>query len=98
VAAVPIVAAIHQSSIDRILAVNPLGLPMPRGVGDTNKMQAISCGSKCLWSLGSKIAMDDVHFSIELADLAGWVEDVKAVIAADLWHHGLSRMRVMPPG
>lgn len=94
----PVLAAIHQSSIDRILAVNHFGRSVQRGVGDTNKMQAISCGNKCLWHLGSKIAMDDVHFSIELEALREWIEDVKRIMEADLWHHGLKRLRVMPPG
>jgi hypothetical protein len=97
----PIVGAVRQSSVDRILAVrNSFGhLPMPRGVCDTNAIQAISCGSKCLWNINNtRIAMDDVHFSIELAALGGWIEDVKRIVAADLWQHGKSRLRVMPPG
>jgi hypothetical protein len=62
-------------------------------------MQAISCGSKCLWNMGSKIAMDDLHFSIELEQLQGWIQDVHAVLAADLWEgNALKRLRVLSPG
>jgi len=85
-------------AVNHLLAVNLKGRPIKQGVGDTNKMQAISCGKKCLWSMGSKIAMDDLHFSIELDQLKGWIDDVHAVMAADLWHHGLKRFRVLSPG
>jgi hypothetical protein len=94
----PIYTAIQEASVSHTLTVNHLGLPTRKGVGETNKMQAISCGSKCLWTMGSKIAMDDLHFSIELDQLKGWIDDVHAVLAADLWHKGLKPFRLMAPG
>lgn len=95
----PILTAIQEASISHTYAVNLLGLPTKKCVGDTNAMQAISCGSKCLWTMGSKIAMDDVHFSIELDQLKGWIDDVHAVMAGDLWEHSpLKKFRVMAPG
>lgn len=98
VTAVPVLAAIQEVSVRHMYAVNMMGMPVKTGVGETNKMQAISCGKKCLWSMGSKIAMDDVHFSIELDQLQAWIADAKSIIAADLWHNGLKRYRVMSPG
>lgn len=94
----PIYTAIQEASVSHTYAVNLFGLPTRKGVGETNKMQAISCGKKCLWTMGSKIAMDDLHFSIELEQLKAWIDDVHAVMAADLWHNGLKRLRVLSPG
>lgn len=94
----PILTAINEASVGHTLSVNMLNIPTRKGVGATNSMQAISCGKKCLWSMGSKIAMDDVHFSIELDQLKAWVDDVHAILAADLWQHGHKRFRVMAPG
>lgn len=98
VTAVPVLAAIQEISVNHLYAVNALGLPVHKAVGETNKMQAISCGSKCLWSMGSKISMDDIHFSIELDQLKAWIADVHAVMAGDLRHNGLKPFRVMSPG
>lgn len=97
-AAVPVLAAIHETSVGHFYATQDNGQPMLEGVGDTNRMQSASCGSKCLWNLGANIAMDDVHFSIELAQLQDWVNDAQAIIAADLWAGGRKRHCVLPPG
>lgn len=94
----PVYTAIQEASVSHTLAVNLLGLPTKKGVGQTNQMQAISCGKKCLWNMGSKIAMDDLHFSIELDQLKGWIDDVHAVLDADLWHNRLKCLRVLSPG
>lgn len=94
----PILTAINEASIGHTLSVNMFNIPTKKGVGKTNDMQAISCGKKCLWNTGSKIAMDDVHFSIELDQLQAWIDDVHAVLAADLWHKGFKPFRVMSPG
>uniref|UniRef100_A0A383W8D4 Uncharacterized protein n=1 Tax=Tetradesmus obliquus TaxID=3088 RepID=A0A383W8D4_TETOB len=68
------------------------------GVGDTNLMQSASCGKSCLWNQGAKIAMDDIHMSIELEQLGDWISDVKKLVAADLHEHGAKKHRYLSPG
>jgi len=99
IVAVPVIAMTQEISVGHALANEDYTQrKMFQGVGDTNEMQAASCGSKCLWNMGTNIAMDDVHFSIELDQLQGWVDDVKALIVADLWEHGMRRHRLLGPG
>ncbi|KAF6262091.1 hypothetical protein COO60DRAFT_690109 [Scenedesmus sp. NREL 46B-D3] len=98
-AALPVKAAIQEMSVGHAMA-NDLKSKrrMFEGVGDTNMMQAASCGKSCLWHQGAKIAMDDIHMSIELEQLGDWISNVKKLVAADLHEHGAKKHRYLSPG
>ncbi len=98
--ALPITAAVQEISVNHAMANTRGGRRMYEGVGDTNDMQAVSCGDECLWNLGTKIAMDDIHMSIELSQLGSWIDDVKQLVNSDLHGAGKigSKRRMLPPG
>ncbi|KAF8062634.1 GULLO2 [Scenedesmus sp. PABB004] len=83
----------------RPLQRRPRGHARRRPVTHTRThAQSVSCGDKCLWNMGSKIAMEDIHMSVELDQLADWVADVKAIVDADLFEGGARARRRLSPG
>jgi hypothetical protein len=62
-----------------------LAIPAANGVGDANDMLGCSCGGvPCAWDNGGPASVEPREFVIELADLGGWIDDVRRVFDQDL--------------
>jgi hypothetical protein len=58
----------------------------PVAVGSTNRIVGGGCGDGCAWQ--GNLAVDDIAFSMEKADLAAWVADVAKITNLDLQDGG----------
>lgn len=66
-------------------------MPQPVAVGSTNKIAGGGCEPECAWD--NDMAVDDIAFAIEDADLPQWIEDVRRITKFDLQDGGAAPER-----